>query len=41
MQVGEAACKDVRVECSKGENGNDASVAEFLAGRGRVCYQGG
>ena len=41
MQVSEAACQDVRVEFSKGENGNDASVAEFPTGRGRVCYRGG
>lgn len=41
MQVSEAACRDVQVEFSKGEDGNDASVAEFPTGRGRVCYQGG
>lgn len=41
MQVSEAACQDVRVEFSKGENGNDASVAEFPTDRGRGCYQGG
>lgn len=29
MQVSEAACQDVWVEFSKGENGNDATVAIF------------
>lgn len=34
MQVSEAACRDVQVEVSNGENRNDAFLTEFSTVRG-------